>query len=43
MVLGGEGLAWESEFWAENKGAEDPYLRIQSELYTHSEVVSSPK
>ena len=22
---------------------EDPYLRIQSELYTHSEVVSSPK
>ena len=22
---------------------EDPYLRIQSELYTHSEVVRSPK
>ena len=39
VVQGQDGLGrvWESEFWAENN------LRIQSELYTHSEVVSSPK
>ena len=38
----GLGRVWESEFWAENKGG-SLNLRIQSELYTHSEVVSSPK
>ena len=48
MLQGQDGLAeglWESEFRAENKGGmrEDPYLRIQGELYTHFEVVSSPK
>ena len=33
------GRVWESEFRAANKGGP----RIQGELYTHFEVVSSPK
>ena len=38
MVLGGSGKV---SFGRRIRAG--PYLRIQSELYTHSEVVSSPK